>query len=92
MENAMHFVASCRLVAATVVVAGAMVGSASAADRPKTVKVPCRDMGDGRVLIDSQYLPEGYDLNRSTYDIIKVRVAENGEEWANRVCTIRIHY
>lgn len=54
------------------------------------IKVPCRDMGDGRTLIDSAYLPDWYDHNRSRYEIVAVQPAPAQGAWANRICTIRI--
>lgn len=57
---------------------------------PSTVKVPCRDMGDGRTLIDSLYLPDSFVQGRSRYTIVRTGPASMQGEWANRVCTIRI--
>ena len=55
---------------------------------PPVVKVPCRDMGDGRTLIDSLYLP-GLSPS-SQYTIIYTRSTSMKGEWANLVCTIRL--
>jgi hypothetical protein len=57
---------------------------------PDTVKVPCRDMGDGRILIDSLYLPDWANLEKFRYDIIAKRAASMQGEWANLVCTLKI--
>ena len=53
-------------------------------------KVPCRDMGDGRTLIDSLYLPDWYVEGKSSYRIIATRPTSMAKEWANKVCTIEI--
>jgi hypothetical protein len=58
--------------------------------QPATVKVPCRDMGDGRTLIDSLYLPDGFVLGKSTYAIVHTGPTSMTGEWANLVCTIKI--
>ena len=55
------------------------------------VKVPCRDMGDGRMLIDSLYLPDSFEFGTSRYEIIQSRPTSRQGEWANRICTIRIN-
>jgi len=55
-----------------------------------TVKVPCRDMGDGRTLIDSLYLPDWYVDGKSKYRIIATKPTSMADEWANKVCTIEI--
>jgi len=52
------------------------------------LKVPCRDMGDGRTLIDSAYLPD--NAKNARYDIIATQPASMAGEWANRICTIRL--
>ena len=57
---------------------------------PTTVKVPCRDMGDGRTLIDSVYLPDTFVMGKSSYTIIHSGPVSMQGEWANLVCTIRI--
>ena len=54
------------------------------------VKVPCRDMGDGRTLIDSLYLPDWYVEGKSSYRIIATKPTSMQNEWANKVCTIEI--
>jgi hypothetical protein len=56
---------------------------------PNVVKVPCRDMGDGRTLIDSGYLPD-WAAPDTRWDIIAKKPASMGGEWANFVCTIRL--
>jgi hypothetical protein len=56
----------------------------------KILKVPCRDKGDGRTLIDSLYLPDGVDVVHLTYKILRTRPTSMQGEWANLVCTIRI--
>jgi hypothetical protein len=57
---------------------------------PNVVKVPCRDMGDGRILIDGLYLPDGFVNGKSTYKIIHTRPTSMQGEWANRVCTLKL--
>ena len=57
---------------------------------PTIVKVPCRNMGDGRTLIDSLYLPDGFDQKNSRYTIVHTRPTSMEGEWANRVCTIKL--
>ncbi len=72
----------------------ALVVSASAAMAqicpPSTVKVPCRNMGDGRTLIDSLYLPDGFVMGTSRYTIIHTQPTSMSDEWANLVCTLRL--
>jgi hypothetical protein len=58
--------------------------------QPTVVKVPCRDMGDGRTLIDSLYLPDSFVVGKSHYTIVATRPTSMKGEWANRVCTLRI--
>jgi hypothetical protein len=55
---------------------------------PHIVKVPCRDMGDGRILLDSLYFPD-WATNDTRWDIIGKRPTSMKGEWANLVCTIR---
>ena len=55
-----------------------------------TVRVPCRDMGDGRILVDSLYLPDWADETNPNYKIIAKRPTAMQGEWANLVCTLRI--
>jgi hypothetical protein len=57
---------------------------------PNIVKVPCRDMGDGRILIDSLYLPDWANSEKFGYDIIAKRATSMQGEWANLVCTLKI--
>lgn len=57
---------------------------------PNIVKVPCRDMGDGRVLIDSLYLPDWANSDTISWDIIHKRATSMEGEWANLVCTIKL--
>ena len=52
------------------------------------LKVPCRDMGDGRTLIDSAYLPDS--AKNARYAIIATAPASMAGEWANKICTIRL--
>jgi hypothetical protein len=47
-------------------------GTAHAAQAP-VLKVPCRDMGDGRTLIDSAYLPDS--AKNARYTIIATQPA-----------------
>ena len=60
---------------------------AQAAERA-VLKVPCRDMGDGRTLLDSAYLPD--NAKNARYTIIATQPASMAGEWANRICTIRL--
>ena len=57
---------------------------------PAEVKVPCRDMGDGRTLINSLYLPDTFVMGKSSYTIIHTGPVSMQGEWANHVCTLRI--
>ena len=61
--------------------------TAQAAQAP-VLKVPCRDMGDGRTLIDSAYLPNS--AKNARYTIIATQPTSMAGEWANRICTIRL--
>jgi len=54
----------------------------------QVLKVPCRDMGDGRTLIDSAYLPD--NAKNARYTIIATQPASMAGEWANKICTIRL--
>ena len=58
---------------------------------PAVVKVPCRDMGDGRTLIDSGYLPDSFVMGKNRYTIIRTGPTSMAGEWANHVCTIRLN-
>lgn len=72
------------------IVAVCMVGAAVTAQAAErgVLKVPCRDMGDGRTLIDSAYLPDS--AKNARYTIIATQPASMPGEWANRICTIRL--
>lgn len=59
-------------------------------NQPTVVKVPCRDMGDGRTLIDSLYLPDSFAVGKSHYTIVATRPTCMTGEWANKVCTLKI--
>jgi hypothetical protein len=59
-------------------------------NQPTVVKVPCRDMGDGRTLIDSLYLPDSFAVGKSHYTIVATRPTSMTGEWANKVCTLKI--
>ena len=65
----------------------AIAAAAQAAERG-VLKVPCRDMGDGRTLLDSAYLPD--NAKNARYTIIATAAASMSGEWANRICTIRL--
>jgi hypothetical protein len=56
---------------------------------PNIVKVPCRDMGDGRILIDSGYLPD-WAAPDTQWDVVAKKPPSMAGEWANYVCTIRL--
>jgi hypothetical protein len=58
--------------------------------QPIVVKVPCKDMGDGRTLIDSLYLPDSFEVGKSHYTIVAIRPTSRTGEWANKVCTLKI--
>lgn len=57
---------------------------------PTVVKVPCRDTGDGRTLINSLYLPDSFVVGKSRYTIVATRPTSMTGEWANKVCTLKI--
>ncbi len=57
---------------------------------PAIVKVPCRDMGDGRTLVNSLYLPDGFVMGKNRYTIVRTGPTSMSGEWANRVCTLRL--
>lgn len=78
-----------RMLAGFVVAVGLVAAAmaAQAAERG-VLKVPCRDMGDGRTLLDSAYLPE--NAKNARYTIIATAPASMSGEWANRICTIRL--
>jgi hypothetical protein len=78
-------------IAAAILLASSSNGAlAQKAKDPNVVKVPCRDMGDGRTLIDSLYLPDWVDPTKSTWSILERRPASMKGEWANFVCTIKL--
>jgi hypothetical protein len=64
--------------------------NAQQSKNPNIVKVLCRDMGDGRILIDSGYLPDWANSDKFGYDIIAKGATSMKGEWANLVCTLRI--
>ena len=65
-----------------------MAMTAQAAAQGTVLKVPCRDMGDGRTLIDAGYLPD--NAKNARYTIIATAPASMSGEWANKICTIRL--
>jgi hypothetical protein len=75
---------------ASFIVAVCLTGTAMTAHAAQApvLKVPCRDMGDGRTLIDSAYLPDSEKNAR--YTIIATQPASMAGEWANKICTIRL--
>ena len=75
-----------RFVVAVCLAGTAMTAQATA--QAPVLKVPCRDMGDGRTLIDSAYLPES--AKNARYTIIATQPASMAGEWANKICTIRL--
>jgi hypothetical protein len=80
-----------KLLAATALIAIPLCGArAQKAKDPDVVKVPCRDMGDGRTLIDSLCLPDWVDLSKSRWTVVARKPASMKGEWANFVCTIRL--
>jgi len=58
---------------------------------PSEVKIPCRDMGDGRILVDALYLPDSVIAGKSDYTIIHTRPTSMQGEWANLVCTLKMN-
>ena len=72
------------------VVAVFLAGTAMTAQAAEkaVLKVPCRDMGDGRTLIDGAYLPDS--AKNARYTIIATQPASMAGEWANKICTIRL--
>ena len=70
----------------------ALMATATAAEpcSPDVVKVPCRNMGDGRILIDSLYLPDTFVRGKSRYTIIRTGPTSMSGEWANLVCTLKL--
>ena len=62
--------------------------AAQAAAQATVLKVPCRDMGDGRTLIDAAYLPDS--AKNARYTIIATQPASIAGEWATKICTIRL--
>jgi hypothetical protein len=78
-----------RMLAEFIVAVG-LAGTAMAAQAAEAtvLKVPCRDMGDGRTLVDSAYLPDS--AKDARYTIIATQPASMSGEWANRICTIRL--
>jgi hypothetical protein len=72
------------------IVAVGLAGAATTAqaEQATVLKVPCRDMGDGRTLIDSAYLPD--NAKNARYTIIATAPASMSGEWANKICTIRL--
>jgi hypothetical protein len=80
MEVGMRTLAA--LMVSVCLAAAAMTAQAT------VLKVPCRDMGDGRTLIDSAYLPD--NAKNARYDIIATAPASMAGEWANKICTIRL--
>jgi hypothetical protein len=84
MEVGMRTLAA--LMVSVCLAAAAM--TAQAAAQATVLKVPCRDMGDGRTLIDSAYLPD--NAKNARYDIIATAPASMAGEWANKICTIRL--
>ncbi len=79
-----------RFIAAVCLAGTAMTaqGTSPAAAQATVLKVPCRDMGDGRTLIDSAYLPDS--AKNARYTIIATQPASMAGEWANKICTIRL--
>ena len=75
---------------AAFIVSVCLVGTAMTAQAAQApvLKVPCRDMGDGRTLIDSAYLPDS--AKNARYTIIATQPASMAGEWANKICTIRL--
>ncbi len=74
-----------KLVHTAALVLACSTGITAAAQLPRsTVKVPCRDMGDGRTLIDSLYLPDWFVEGKSHYTITATRPTSMKGEWANK--------
>jgi hypothetical protein len=64
----------------------------SQANQKNVMRIPCRNMGDGRILVDSGYLPKAFKFGKSTYDIMNTGSSSSKGEWANLVCTISIKF
>jgi hypothetical protein len=68
-----------------------LVHEASAQSKDSNVvKVPCRDMGEGMILVDSLYLPDWVNVDTTSWDIIHKRATSMAGEWANLVCTLKL--
>jgi hypothetical protein len=72
-------------------VIGCMPSLATA--RTAIVQVPCRDMGDGRTLIDESFVPKW--ANGSYDTVLSVHPLSYGQkidvqDWQNRNCTVRV--
>ena len=76
------------LVAFIVVVCLTGTATTAQAAQATVLKVPCRDMGDGRTLLDSAYLPDS--AKNARYAIIATQPASMAGEWANKICTVRL--
>jgi hypothetical protein len=78
------------LGAALILVCSTGMTVADQPNQPTVVKVPCKDMGDGRTLIDSLYLPDSFTVGKSHYTIVATRPTGMTGGWANKVCTLKI--
>lgn len=89
MRTLAGFIVAARFIVVICLAGTAMTtqGTAQAAQAP-AFKVPCRDMGDGRTLLDGAYLPDG--AKNARYTIIATQPASMAGEWANKICTIRL--
>jgi hypothetical protein len=64
----------------------ALAASIGFANAASVIKVPCRDMGDGRTLLAGSFLPDG-----ASAKILAVRRGYMDDMgWANRICTVRV--
>ena len=90
MRTLTGFIVAARFIAVACLAGTAMTaqGTVQAAAQAPVLKVPCRDMGDGRTLIDSAYLPD--NAKNARYTIIATQPASMAGEWANKICTIRL--
>jgi hypothetical protein len=80
-----------------VIAALALAASIGVANAATVMKVPCRDMGDGRTLLDVSFLPDRVTMagrgfpTAGSVKILTVRGLDSADfGWANRICTVRV--
>ena len=70
----------------------ALAATPALARTSTTAKIPCRDMGDGRVLQDSSHFPAGYGIGsgaQSKMLHVEPLPAGHTDPWPNRLCTMQ---